>query len=258
MTEEPTTALHKRAREWAIGDERVAAAFVYGSVARGQTHDLSDLDLLIVAQPGKRDALWLEHEVLAERILGAPIIFHHEPSWQRPFRFQAWRADLIEVDLTYDEGTAVMWEGLAGGFLALVDRIGIAGHLQAEAAAWQRPEFDAATFNQGTWPWLFYLIGRLRHGQYWMVRHGAMDILNNRVLPLLGAAMHNAERVLSPGDLQQLYAAAPKSADEEELARSLRATAELYDTALDRWAARTGKPRPRHPLAPGVLAHLRA
>jgi predicted nucleotidyltransferase len=258
MAEDLTAGLYERAREWATEDERVAAAFVYGSLARAQTHDLSDLDLLIVAQPDQRDALWREREALAERVLGTPAIFRQEPSWQRPFRFQAWRADLVEVDLTYDEGTAVVWEGIASGFLVLVDRGGIAGRLRTAASAWQRPEFDAAMFDTGTWPWLLWLLGRLRHGQHWMVRYGVMDTLNNRVLPLLGAAGHNAERTLAPGDLQQLYAAAPRSAEAEELARSLCATAELYDAALDEWAARTGKPRPRHPLAPGVLDLVRS
>src|SRR5438132_8303322 len=107
-----TARLCERARQWAVEDERVAAAIVYGSVAQGQSNDLSDLDLLVVARPGQRDQLWLEREQLAERILGAGAIFQQEPSWQRPFRYQAWRSDLVEIDLTYDESAAAVWAGL--------------------------------------------------------------------------------------------------------------------------------------------------
>ena len=59
-------------------------------------------------------------------------------------------------------------------------------------------------------------------------------------------------------DRRRFDAAAPRSTEPGELARSLRATAELYDAALDRWAERTGRPRPRHPLAPGALARIRS
>jgi predicted nucleotidyltransferase len=257
MAGDRTAELYQRAQAWAQADQRVAAAFVYGSVARGHTHDLSDLDLVIVAQQGQRDALWQEREALAARILGTPPMFRQEPSWQRPFRFQAWRDDLVEVDFTYDEGAPVLWEGIARGFVTLVDRGNLAAQLRAEAAVWQRPEFDAAGFDQGTWPWLLWLVGRLRHGQYWMVRYGVMDTLTNRVLPLLGAAGPTAEQALEPSDLEQLYLAAPRSASREELARSLAATAELYSAALDRWAARTSQARPVHPLAAGVLELVR-
>jgi hypothetical protein len=204
MSEMPTIGLYERARAWAVSEQRVAAALVYGSVARGDIHDLSDLDLLVVAQLDQRDVLWQDREALAARILGAPIIFHQEPSWQRPFRFQAWRADLVQVDLTFDQGAAIPWEGITQGFAVLVDRAGIADQLRATLASWQRPVFDAAAYDQGTWPWLWWLVGRLRHGQYWIVRYGVMDTLNNRVLPLLGVIGPGAEQTLEPPDLERL------------------------------------------------------
>jgi hypothetical protein len=113
-------------------------------------------------------------------------------------------------------------------------------------AAPSLPAFDAAGYDGGTWVWLDYLHGRLRHGETWMVRYGVMDNLNNRVVPLLGSAGHSVRAELSDGVIDQLNKAAPTSGDVDELRRSLLATAELYDWARGRWAQRTGQPNPQH------------
>ena len=73
---------------------------------------------------------------------------------------------------------------------------------------------------------------------------------------MLGSQWHSAEAELTAADLARIHAAAPTSAAPAELARSLAETARTYHWALDRWAARTGRDRPRSPLADATLAQL--
>jgi hypothetical protein len=91
-----------------------------------------------------------------------------------------------------------------------------------------------------------------------MVRHGVMDTLSNRVLPLLGTAAHSAHHDLAAADIDRVHRAAPISAEPAELRRSLRETAQLYAWALDRWSQRTGQPVPRNPLASTITDKLQA
>jgi predicted nucleotidyltransferase len=252
----PAETLAARAADWARADAAVRAAVVYGSLAQGTAGEHSDLDLIIVAEPGQRDALWERRAQISERVHGRPVVWSQEPSWQRPYRYKTWDENLIDLDLTFDEEYAVPWAGLARGFYPLVDKAAVAARLSSDLASWHRPEFDAAAFDGGTWAWLNYLHGRLAKGEAWIVRYGVMDTLNNRIVPLLGAAGHSAHRELRADVLDRVQSAAPASADPAELLRSLRATAELYQWALDRWAERTGLPRPHNPLAPAILARL--
>lgn len=52
-------------------DEKITLAFIYGSVARGQEHAASDIDLMIVGQAGLADLTPLLRK--AERILGREV-----------------------------------------------------------------------------------------------------------------------------------------------------------------------------------------
>ncbi|HEY8457192.1 MAG TPA: nucleotidyltransferase domain-containing protein [Actinopolymorphaceae bacterium] len=242
----PAEELADRAAAWARSDERVLAAFGYGSLARGDANDWSDLDLLVVVKPGTRDAMWAEREEIAGRILaGDGVVFSQELAWQRPFRFQAWRKDGLQVDLTFDEGQAEPWDGIAGGFLTLFDRDNLAEQLRSALSQWRPVEPHVEVPN---WIWLKYLASRLRRGQLWLVRSGLVSFVSEEVVPLLGVTSNAVESTLSPSDQRRLHAALPASADPDELARALRASAELYDYALDVWASRTGHQRPRHPL----------
>jgi hypothetical protein len=178
--------------------------------------------------------------------------------WQRPYRYQSWDEKLTALDLTLDEEHARAWAALTRGFLPVVDKADVAARLRSDLATWQPAEFDAPAFDSATWGWLNYLRGKLRHGEAWMVRYGVMDTLNSRVLPLLGTAGHSAHHGLEAADIDRVHRAAPTSAEPAELRRSLRATAELYAWALDRWSQRTGQPAPRSPLAAAVTDKLRA
>jgi hypothetical protein len=255
MSSSPRLAL-ERAREWAQSDRRVIAAFIHGSVAHNDDNELSDLDFIVVAHDGKRDELWAEREKIAARILGAGIAWSWELPWQRPFRYQAWLDDLSMLDFTLDEGKVFAWYGLAGGVAALVDRGGVEGQLRVDMAALGRLDYDAPAFDASTWTLFNWLAGRLLHAQSWFVRASLHDPLANRIVPLLGATTYSAERELPPEDLAELTAAGPASSEPAELLRALRATVALYDLALDRWAARTGRARPQHPLAPAIRARI--
>lgn len=54
----PAEQMAERAAAWAESDDAVRAVIVYGSLAQGTADDDSDLDVIIVAEPEQRDALW--------------------------------------------------------------------------------------------------------------------------------------------------------------------------------------------------------
>lgn len=254
----PAGELADRARDWAGTDSRVSAAFVYGSVASGRSDEWSDLDLLVVTEDGSRESLWADRADVADRILGGGgAVSSGELGWQRPYRYAAYRADAVQLDLTIDEGTAKPWRGLADGFVALFDRAGLAERLRTELDGWRPPAAEAEPNDGSTWVWLKYLAGRLRRGQLWMVRCGLPNLSYDRILPLLGVSPNEMETVLSAEWQRRLRDALPTSNDRDELARALRTTAELYADALDDWSIRTSKPRPEHALAPVILERLR-
>lgn len=252
----PAQQMAQRAAAWAESEPAVRAAIVYGSLAQGTADAESDLDLIVVTEPGRRDALWERRAELGALVLGRPPAWSQEPAWQRPYRYQVYDDQLAELDLTLDEEHAAPWGALRRGFHALIDKAGVEARLRADLAAWRPREFDAPELNGGTWGWLSYLHGKLRHGETWFVRYGVMDTLNNRVVPLLGALGPSACHDLDPADVARLEQAAPASSEPGELRRSLRAVADLYGLALGRWAERTGQPVPQHSLAAPIRARL--
>jgi predicted nucleotidyltransferase len=221
----PAERMAERAAAWAESDAAVRAVIVYGSVAQGTADDDSDLDVIVVAEPGQREALWGRREQISDLIHGHHAVWDQEPLWQRPYRYQSWDEELTELDLTLDEEYASPWAALTRGFLSVVDKAKVTARLRSDLATWQPSEFDAAAFDGGTWAWLNYLRGKLRHG-------------------------------LDAADIDRIHGAAPASWEPAELRRSLRATAELYAWALDRWSQRTGRPVPRSPLAPAIMDKL--
>lgn len=245
-----TTEALERVWAWAESDDRVDAVIVYGSVATGRADSFSDLDLLVVARDGAREELWAERQKIAEGILDGDVVFAQEVSWQRPYRYQAWRSDLAWLDLTVDEGRAEPWEGLAGGFEVLVDRANVGDRLRSDLEAWEPPEHDPRAMEGDTWVWLLWLGNRLRHGDRWRVWTNLVRILDERVRPLL------APEDASVPDQRDLEIAAPRSLEQGELWRSLRATTDLFDDALDRWEERTGRSRPEHPLVQQIRKRL--
>lgn len=247
-----------RALAWATDQPVIRAVVIFGSVARGEDNDFSDLDLILVTEPGRRGELWERRAEIAGTILGAEPSYLQEPSWQGDFRYQAWDAGAHELDLTIAEERVDVFGGIVRGFQVLLDRANVEEELTTAVDEWAPPEFDAAALDGGTWVWLLWLQGRLRHGERFAVRAGVVDTLMGRVVPMLDGEWHSAHSQLASADLERVHAAMPRSDNPTELARSLRDTAALYDEALDRWAARTGKERPVSPLAAVAKARLQA
>ena len=253
----PARECSRRAADWAANDALVRAAVVFGSVARGQDDEYSDLDLILVAVDGAGQDLWQRRREVAASVLGDDVVTTQQPAWQGERRFQAWTIDGLQLDLTIVEGVPAVFGGLAKGFVTIYDRDNVDEQLTTACESWIAPHHDAATLDVGTWAWLRYLHGRLRRGELFAVRACVHDTLMYRVVPMLGSQWHSAHAELSDTDMQRIHAAAPTSAEPAELARSLYATAVAYDSALDRWSARTGRERPHDALAALTLARLR-
>lgn len=244
-----------RATSWAKAEPAVGAAVVFGSVARGTDNEFSDLDLIVVAETGCREDLWARRTQIAGVIMGADPVHVSDPSWQAAYRYQAWREDGTELDLTLAEEDVDVFGGLAKGFVVILDRAGVADRLTATVARWKPPEFDPAE-HVGVWPWLLYLHGKLCHGEWFAVRAGVMDTLAAHVVPALGSAYHSADSELPGEVMRRMHQTSPRSSEPGELDRSLRETAGAYAWALSRWAERTGNARPEHPLERVTLARL--
>lgn len=252
----PARECMRRPAGWAAGDPSVRAAIVFGSVARGLDDGYSDLDLILVAEDGAGAELWQRRTGIAELILHGAVVATQEPTWQGERRFQAWTAQALQLDLTVADGVPAVFGGLAKGFVTVYDRDGVGERLATACASWAAAPHDAAALDLGTWAWLRYLHGRLRRGEFFAVRAGLFDTLMYRVVPMLGSQWHSAHVELPDSDMRRVHAAAPRSDEPAELARALRDTAAAYEWALDRWAARTGRERPRHALAGVTRARL--
>jgi predicted nucleotidyltransferase len=247
----------ERAREWVHRDERVLGAFVHGSTARGDVTPLSDVDLIVVAYPGRREEIWAERDQISRTLLGAAVVAAHEVPHQRPFRWQARTADLRMLDLALDEGAIDMWPGLAGDMTCLLDR----GDLQQQRMRWiagyEPPGYDVAGADDQTWALLSWLAGALLHGRVVLVHRGITDLIGYRIVPVsgrpgygLGSAEEDAALI------ERIEDALPHSLRRAELARSLQQTAQLYRDLVAGWATRTGDTPPSSPLAPAVLDAL--
>ena len=248
----------EQARAWAIRDERVRGALVHGSAARGDTTPLSDVDLIVVAQPGQREAIWAQRAEISRDLLGADVVEAHEVPHQRPFRWQARTADLGMLDLALDEGSIEMWSGLVGEVESLVDRGDLARERLAWIAAYEPPRYDTVGQNDETWAILSWLAGALLRGRIWLVRWGLTDLIGRRILPVTDQLEFTIG--VSPADrplIDQLDAALPSSMDRAELARSLQCVADLYEQLMADWAGRTEVPAPSSPFAPAVRDVLR-
>lgn len=252
----PADEIVERARAWARTDERVLAALVHGSVARGDTTPLSDVDLVVVTRPGLREQLWAERDALARRLLAADVAVAHDVPHQRPFRWQARTAGLQMLDLSLDDGELAMWPGLAGEVEFLVDRGGVRAHRDAWLASVDRRGPDVVAGDDQVWSILAWLAGGLLHGRVWLVRWGITDLLGQRVIPVRGQDAITVGTAAADPLGSRLDAALPASSTRSELARALRQTARLYGELVAEWAARTGSRPPASPMAPAVLDTL--
>ncbi|MBA8794043.1 putative nucleotidyltransferase [Friedmanniella endophytica] len=241
----------ERARRWVRVDVRIRAALIHGSVVQGDTTPLSDLDLIVIAEPGERDAIWADRLSITDRLLGAPAAVT-EVLPQRPYRWQARTLDLAMLDFTIDETYMAMWDGFEGPVEFLIDRADVQARFEQDMAAQATPSaFDARVDCDDTWGRLAKLTALTLHGRRHIARTGLHDLIGNNLLTLLD---RDPYRIGSIGDahdvqlVQQLDFIYPASSEPAELQRALMATAHWYGELLTAWAARTGKDRPTCPI----------
>ncbi len=255
-------ALVETAARWAEADERVRALLLKGSLARGEGDERSDLDLVIIAHPGRLEELWDDRRGVAERLdrwLGG----FDEVPWQDPHTFIGFYDGPVKVDFFYQEGEPRADPWLRDGFLALFDPDGLAPLLRARLV--DEPEAPGLSdFDAHAWDWLWWLDTKLvRGGQAWLVH---VELVKFVETMLLGG--HNAlspepwrhfwkiEQRL-PEDIQaQLRSALPSAPQPEELRRALDAAIDLYLRLRERLATEHDMPL-AHELARQVLAGIR-
>jgi hypothetical protein len=248
-----------RAGEWVREDTRVRAALVHGSVARGDTTPLSDVDLVVVAEPGRRDELWDDREAITRRLLAAEPAAANTVPHQAPYRWQARTPGLDMLDLTIDETTVEVWPGLAGDVLFLVDRGGVREEFDRAIAELSGPGYDVAGQCDTTWGIFGWLAGALLHQRTYFARVCIGDLIFQRLVPLLERPAYKIGAVADDVDhsilsrLDQLY---PSSTAAPELARALKDTGASYAELLTEWAARTGSQRPSSELESATLTML--
>ena len=225
-----------------------------GSFGRGQGDESSDLDLVIVAEPGRRDELWAERRPIAER-LGRPLgLFRDIANWRPPSLAIALYNGPLKVDLFFEDGEVEPSGWLRGGFEFLVDKDEVAPRLgvrldELPPQVLDDLHEDLAELDSHAWDFALWLDRKLELGELWVVRLGLPLFAELIVLAAWNALAGEAwrgpiglARRVEPARLERLDVALPRSNDPEELRRSLRALVELYAEARPRLAERLGQP----------------
>ncbi|GAB3755757.1 nucleotidyltransferase domain-containing protein [Microlunatus parietis] len=209
MTER-TDGVIERARAWAAEDPELLGLVVYGSVAQGRTHELSDVDLVVVTAAGSRERLWDRRLEIAARLLAEPVAWSHELPWQGQHRFQAWRSDLLGVDLTFDEGRVEQHDVFATG-----QPKALAGDVIIPTPDPPDPRGQAKALDAETWIWLLGIHNQLRQGRTWDAYVQFTALLDTRLATLLGP--------------EEVAALVPRAVTTDELLRQLRRAVADYD-----------------------------
>ena len=253
------------ATDWVEQTTEVTAIVLYGSLAQGRGHPLSDVDLVIVAQPGRREALWSNRDDVAAALLGQPVAWGHELPWQRPYRYQAWAADLKQVDLTFDEESIEPSPTLRDGFRVLVDKTGATGKLATDldqlTGQLESQQPDPGELDGSTWVWFLGIHGWLQNGRCWQAYTNLVQLIDTRIAPLLAdGPSYKLEDAALVDRVDQLHGVVPASPRRDDVARALAAAVRLYDSAVGSWTRRIGHAPPSSPLAPQIrrvlIGHL--
>jgi predicted nucleotidyltransferase len=239
-------ALVSAATAWAQADERVGALLLKGSLARGETDERSDLDLLVVSRPGHLETLWADRRATAEG-LGRWLGGFDEVAWQAPHTFIGFYDGPVKVDFFYQEGEPIADPWLRDGFEAIVDPEELAVDLRERLAAEPRAP-DLADFDPHAWDWLWWMDVKLvRGGQEWLVYIELVKFVETMLLGGYNALSPEPWRGAStveqrlPADVRsELRAALPRAPDPDELRRALSAALESYLRLRERLAAERG------------------
>jgi predicted nucleotidyltransferase len=242
---------------WAERDERVRALLLKGSLARGEGDEYSDVDFLVVAQPGQLQDLWADRVAIAEG-LGGWLGGFDEVAWQAPHTFIGFCDGPVKVDFFFQEGEPHADPWLRDGFRALVDEHGVADRLRTQLQAPPEPP-DLSDFDAHAWDWLWAARLKLRRpGHEWLVYLELVKFVETMLLTGFAAlapepwrgVLQMEERL--PSDARaQLGAALPAAPEDAELRRALRATIASYVELRPRLAAQR-----RMPLADDLAAQV--
>ena len=233
---------------WAERDPRVRALLLKGSLARGDADEYSDVDFLVVAQPGRLQALWAARRSIAEG-LGGWLGGFDEVAWQAPHTFIGFCDGPVKVDFFFQEGESDPDPWLRDGVRSLVDPEGLAERLRSPPAAEPAPP-DLADFDVHAWDWLWAMHLKLRRpGHEWLVYVELVKFVETMLLTAFGAlapepwrgVLRVEERL--PLDAQsELRRALPARPEEAELRRAVREAVDSYLALRPRLAAERGMP----------------
>jgi predicted nucleotidyltransferase len=255
----PQFEIIERARRWAKNEARVRALLLKGSLGRGSGDELSDVDLVIVAQEGERSNLWSDRRSIANA-LGRALGLFREVPWSNPNLVIAFYDGPQKVDLFFEEAEPAPTWWLREGYAVLVDKDAVAAGLErqlSELVDRQTDGFDwlhedLFEFDAHVWDWTWAAFVKLqRSGETWYVYTELVGFLSTMVFAaynaLAGEVWRGARHLelRFPRDLlARMEAALPRQPERDELLRSLRALVALYVDA-------------RHPLADqlGVELH---
>jgi predicted nucleotidyltransferase len=242
------------ARAWAGQDPRVRALLLKGSLGRGVSDERSDLDLVIVAEAGRRAELWAERRAIAER-LGRPLgLFRDVAMWEPPSLAIALYDGPLKVDLFFEDGEVEPSGWLLEGFEVVLDKDEAGARLHARLDSF-RPRAldqlhdDLAELDSHAWDFALWLDRKLELGELWAVylelpRYAEWIVLT-AWNALAGEGWRGAIGVserIDPALLERLEGALPRAAAPAELQRSIRALVELYAEARPRLAEHLGEP----------------
>src|SRR3954471_2465036 len=227
-------AIVEAGARWAEGDPRVRALLLKGSLARGDADERSDVDFLVVAQPGQLEALWADRVTVAEG-LGGWLGGFDEVAWQAPHTFIGFCDGPVKVDFFFQEGEPQVDPWLRDGFRALVDEHGLADRLRTQLQAPPEPP-DLSDFDAHAWDWLWAARLKLRRpGHEWLVYLELVKFVETMLLAGFAAlaperwrgVLRMQERL--PAEIRaQLAAALPAAPEDAELRRALAASIDSY------------------------------
>ena len=247
---------------WAERDQRVRALLLKGSLARGDADEHSDVDFVVVAQPGRLQGLWAARRSIAEG-LGGWLGGFDEVAWQAPHTFIGFCEGPVKVDFFFQEAEPAADPWLRDGFRALFDPDGLADRLRPALAAEPAPP-DLSDFDVHAWDWLWAMHLKLRRpGHEWLVYVELVKFVETMLLTAFSAlapepwrgVLRVEERL--PFEAQsELGSALPARPEETELRRAIRAALDSYLALRPRLAAERGMPL-AEPVAKQVLGVLR-
>ena len=236
-------AVLEAAREWARAEGRVRALFLKGSLGRGEGDARSDVDLVIVTEPGQLASLWGERRATAER-LGRPLgLFRDIAMWRPPHLAIALYDGPLKVDLWFEEGEVEPSEWLRSGFAVIHDNADVADRLRARLASLSPPRLDQLhsdlwELDSHAWDFALWIERKLASGDLWLAYLELIKYVELIVIAawnaVAGKAWAGATRIDQrlPTEIQQrLDTALPRRVDDRELRRSLSQLVALYEDA---------------------------